>query len=45
MKIREDLIEIKLLIPDLLLVANQYPKIELDKNAISDPVIDIKRKD
>jgi|TARA_B110000977_G_scaffold180497_1_gene240184 hypothetical protein len=44
MKIREDPIEIRLSILDLLLVDNQYPKIELGKNAISDPVIDSKRQ-
>jgi len=43
MKIREDPIEIRLSILDLPSVDSQYPKIELGKNAISDPVIDSKR--
>ena len=44
MKIREDPIEIRLSILDLPLVDSQYPKIELDKNAILDPGIDSKQQ-
>ena len=44
MKIREDLIEIKLMISDLRLVVNLPPRIELDKSVISDRVIDIKQQ-
>ena len=44
MRIREDLIETKRSTPDQLSEASQYQKIELDKNAISDPVIELKHK-